>query len=296
MKKKVTVIGSINMDLVTTTRVRPDVGETVLGETFSTIPGGKGANQAVAAARLGADVTLIGCVGNDLFGQQLRQHLQHENITFCEVAKQTNKHTGIASITISDHDNSIIVVPGANAEVTEEAIKPYVKVIAESDMILMQLEIPIHTVEHVIRVASRSNVPVIVNPAPFQMLSNDVMEKVAYLTPNEHEEKRLKNQGDFKEKLIVTKGSEGATVWKNGDSVNIPSYKVEVLDTTGAGDAFNGAMAVALSEGKELIEACQFANAVGALAVTKLGAQNGMPTKKEVEHFLIDRKRREDTK
>ncbi|KHF38852.1 ribokinase [Halalkalibacter okhensis] len=285
-KKKITVIGSINMDLVTITNLRPQVGETVLGTSFSAIPGGKGANQAVAAARLGAGVTLIGCVGADAFGQELRSHLMNEGVSFCEVKNETKKHTGIASITISDHDNSIIVVPGANEEVTPTGIEPFNETIAASDIILLQLEIPIHTIEYVIKIASLYNVPVIVNPAPFQPLSMDTLEKVTYITPNEHEEKMLNEIVNMKEKVVVTKGSKGVSIWDNDQTMNIASYKVDVVDTTGAGDAFNGALAVALAEESSLKDACRFATAVGALAVTKLGAQSGMPTREEVETFL----------
>ncbi|WP_332631555.1 ribokinase [Halalkalibacter flavus] len=289
-KRKITVIGSINMDLVTITNIRPQVGETVLGESFSTVPGGKGANQAVAAARLGADVTLIGCVGSDAFGQELRIHLMNEGVSFREVQNETKKHTGIASITISDQDNSIIVVPGANKEVTPTRIEPFIETIVGSDMILLQLEIPIHTVEYVIKKASHNNVPVIVNPAPFQPLSMETLEKVTYITPNEHEKKMLQVV-NMKEKVVVTKGSKGVSIWDNDEFIDIASYNVDVVDTTGAGDAFNGALAVALAERSSLKDACRFATAVGALAVTKLGAQSGMPTREEVVAFLESQKR-----
>ncbi|MDT8860102.1 ribokinase [Alkalihalobacillus sp. MEB130] len=285
-KKKITVIGSVNMDLITTTSTRPKVGETVLGEGFTTIPGGKGANQAVAAARLGADVTFIGCVGQDVFGQELRENFANEGITFCEANLATERHTGIASITISSQDNSIIVVPGANKEVTPSNIEKFASVITESDFILLQLEIPLETVEHVIKMASQKGTPLIVNPAPYQALSKESLEKATYLTPNEHEKKQLNVTELMKDKLVVTKGSQGVSFWEQQRYITISSYQVDVVDTTGAGDAFNGALAVALSEGSSLKDACQFASAVGAITVTKLGAQSGMPNRSEVKAFL----------
>jgi ribokinase len=268
--------------------VRPKVGETVLGQSFTTTPGGKGANQAVAAARLGAEVSFIGCVGNDAFGHELREHLKNEGVNFCEGKKNSVKHTGIASITLSDQDNSIIVVPGANEELTPSVMEYFQGIIVKSDIILLQLEIPMKTVEHAIEIASLHGVPVILNPAPIQFVSAQTLKNVAYVTPNEHETEVLKSidDVDLVSKLIVTKGKHGVSFWENEKQVDISSHVVEVIDTTGAGDAFNGALAVALSEGKSVRDACQFATAVGALAVTKLGAQSGMPTRSEVEEFL----------
>ncbi|MFC0472987.1 ribokinase [Halalkalibacter kiskunsagensis] len=287
-KPKITVIGSVNMDLVTTTSVRPKVGETVLGQSFSNVPGGKGANQAVAAARLGSNVNLIGCVGNDAFGHELRTHLKKEKVTLLEVKRNTTKQTGIAQITLSDNDNSIIVVPGANEDLTPSVLDHFENVIAESDILLLQLEIPIETVEYAISLAATHGVPVILNPAPIQLLSAQMLEKVAYVTPNEHEADVLSSMEgvDLTDNLIVTKGKHGVSFWENTQEINIKSHAVDVVDTTGAGDAFNGALAVAISEGKSVRDACLFATAVGALAVTRLGAQSGMPTSDEVEEFL----------
>lgn len=291
--KKIVVIGSINMDLVTQTQVVPRLGETVLGTSFSTTPGGKGANQAVAAARLKADVTMIGAVGNDSFGKELLSHLENQGIFTENVEPVTHKETGIASITIANHDNSIIVVPGANACVTEELIEKYEDVIAKSDTMLLQLEIPLSAVIKAAELAKKHGIRVILNPAPYQDLPEELLKLVDYITPNEYEAEELlkaSNLKNLQEKLIITRGAEGVSYFESGSEKYISSYKVEVVDTTGAGDSFNGAFAVALSEGKTLEEACSFAVAVGALAVTKLGAQSGMPTREQVEAFLTEAK------
>jgi ribokinase len=293
MTTNITVIGSINMDLVTSTQVMPKMGETVLGQSFHTIPGGKGANQAVAATRLGAKVTMIGCVGEDLFGKQLIDHLTDQGVFTDYVEPVTQSETGIASITLANGDNSIIVVSGANKCVSSQLIEKYEDVIAKSDLLLLQLEIPIEAVEKAVEIAKKYNVSVILNPAPIRPLSKKLLQQVDYLTPNEHEQEMLLDSCNWneeelamiKKKCIVTKGSKGVTFFENGEK-KIPSFKVDVVDTTGAGDSFNGALAIAICEGKSLSDACVFACAVGALAVTKFGAKSGMPTKSEVEHFL----------
>jgi ribokinase len=293
MKEKITVVGSINMDLVTNTSQIPKVGETVLGNSFHTIPGGKGANQAVAAARLGADVTMIGCVGADSFGSTLLEHLKYEGIDTNRIEIFKTKSTGIASITLSDSDNSIIVVPGANSLVTSEIIEKNEDIIASSSLLLLQLEIPLESVIRAAELAKKHNVKVILNPAPIQKLPKVLLDIVDYLIPNEYEYELLfasfngteQELAKLKEKCIVTKGSKGVAIY-NREVIEIPCFKVEAVDTTGAGDSFNGALAVALCEGFDLLDACKFANAVGAISVTKLGAQSGMPTRNEVKEFL----------
>ncbi|NNU83786.1 ribokinase [Geobacillus sp. BMUD] len=288
-KPVITVIGSINMDLVTVAARFPNQGETILGERFLTTPGGKGANQAVAAARLGADVRMIGAVGEDAFGRELLRSLQSEGISVDGVKPVTHQHTGIASITISEQDNRIIVVPGANHALTPEDLDKYESIIAQSDACLLQLEIPIPVVERAVSLAHRRGVRVIVNPAPAQPLPPSVLEQADFLTPNEHERTWLfagMDERTLVNKLIVTEGAKGVRIWQDGQEQLIPGFRVSVVDTTGAGDTFNGALAVALAEGKPLAEACRFANAAAALSVTKLGAQAGMPTREDVESFL----------
>ena len=292
--RKITVIGSINMDLVTSTTQIPKVGETVLGQSFHSIPGGKGANQAVAAARLGGDVTMIGAVGDDSFGRTLVDHLTHQGINTKNIIEVKDVSSGIASIILSAADNSIIVVPGANNSITPEIIEKHEDIIRASSILLLQLEIPLESVIRAIELAKKHGVLTILNPAPIQKLPKNLLEMVDFVTPNEHEQELLfasvegteKDLANLKEKCIVTKGSKGVVIYKNGKKVEIPSVQVEAVDTTGAGDSFNGALAYALCEGLEIVEACRFANVVGAISVTKLGAQTGMPTKKEVEEFL----------
>lgn len=292
MPKKITVLGSINMDLVTKTDTIPKVGETVKGTSFFMNPGGKGANQAVAAAKLGADISLIGCIGDDEFGNILLSHLAAEGISTDYIKRVSNVSTGIASITLSASDNSIIVVSGANDYITPKLVEEYESIIAESDILLLQLEVPLLAVEKAVELAKKHDVLVILNPAPIQPLSENLLKSVDFLIPNEHEQKELFkyiNSSIIEKKCIITRGSKGVSFYQNDKEVHIPSLKVDVLDTTGAGDSFNGAFAVALSEGKDTEEACHFANIVGALTVTNLGAQTGMPTRKVIQTFCIER-------
>lgn len=293
MAKKITVIGSINMDLVTQTDILPKKGETVLGKEFFTIPGGKGANQAVAAAKMGADVRMIGLVGDDAFGKEYIDYLDSLQIDVNNVKPVTHEKTGVATIVLSEGDNSIIVVPGANNRLTPELVEGLEEVIADSELILLQLEIPIDTVEKAVEIAKKHGCKVILNPAPFQTLSKKLLEDVDYITPNEYEAdllmKSVANPAALQEKLIITKGSKGVSFYENELEDQLDSFNVDVVDTTGAGDTFNGALAVAILEGETLRDACKIASAAGALSVTKLGAQSGMPTRAEVDQFLRDR-------
>jgi ribokinase len=298
-RPKITVIGSINMDLVTETEKVPQIGETVLGRHFTTFPGGKGANQAVACARLNADVTLIGCVGDDSFGAELLSHLQQENIFMQHVEPVTHISTGIASITVQDGDNSIIVVPGANYMLTPEKVMELEAVIRESDILLLQLEIPFSTVRQAVEVAYRNQVPVILNPAPAAELPEDLLRKISILTPNEYELERLLGlkEGEFggnlsilkkfPGRMVLTKGSEGAYyTLSDGTLRHEKARQVRVVDTTGAGDTFNAALAVKISQGECLEEAVKYAVAASALSVTMFGAQSGMPSHIDVENFI----------
>jgi ribokinase len=287
----ITVVGSINMDLTVTTLQMPEKGETVLGKEFATYPGGKGANQAVAAARLGATVHMIGAVGDDSFGKELLGKLQKEGIHTDAIEVKNNMSTGTATIILSEQDNRIIVAPGANAAVTPEIVEKQRKIIERSDIILVQLEIPMKTVQYVTNLASDLNIPVIINPAPYQDLPEQVLDAATYITPNEVEALALFDSvrnDSIQDKLIITKGSHGTCYYDNGNEVLIPAYKVNVQDTTGAGDTFNGALAVQLGEGASKEEAVSFANAAAALSITKVGAQSGMPTRKQVMEFIAD--------
>ncbi|SFF28839.1 ribokinase [Paenibacillus algorifonticola] len=294
---KITVIGSLNIDMVTETDVMPQQGETLIGNAFSSFTGGKGANQAVACARLGAAVTMIGCVGEDAMAQQLRDALGAENIDMTYVKTVPYKATGIAAITVTEGDNRIIVIPGANHCLLPEDVLALKEVIAASDMVMLQHEIPLETVEASIKLAHSLGIPVILNPAPAVRLPEQLLAQLHLITPNESElaivtglERKNTPESlleQYPNPIVMTAGSSGAYYkGANGELGHIPGYKVEVVDTTGAGDTFNGALAVKLSEGASLQEAAQFAVAASALSVTKLGAQSGMPLRHAVEAFI----------
>ncbi|MEK4027617.1 ribokinase [Pseudobacillus sp. FSL P4-0506] len=287
---KVAVIGSSSMDLVVTSAKRPEAGETVLGESFKTVPGGKGANQAVAAARLGAEVYMVGCVGNDHYGKEILKNFADNQVRINYVEPVTEMESGTAHIILAEGDNSIVVVKGANDAVTPAYVKHAKRAIEQADIVLIQQEIPEETVEYVADLCHELGVPLLLNPAPARPISENVIEKAAYITPNEHEAALLFagiSAGEaltkYPEKLFITEGKRGVRYFNGKSEVLIPSYAVEVVDTTGAGDTFNAALAVALAEGKTIEESLRFANRAASLSVMKFGAQGGMPLRKEVE-------------
>ncbi|AYE52602.1 ribokinase [Priestia megaterium] len=290
---KVTVIGSSSMDLVVTSNIRPGAGETVLGESFKTVPGGKGANQAVAAARLGADVSMIGCVGEDHYGKAILENFKSNGVSVKNVKPVTDLDSGTAHIILAEGDNSIVVVKGANDYITPDYVEKAKEKIKEADIVLIQQEIPEETVEYVAQLCQELKVPLLLNPAPARPLKAEVIEQVSYITPNEHEAELL-FEGKEKEevlkqypnKLFITEGKQGVRYFNGEKEVLVPSYQVETIDTTGAGDTFNAALAVALAEGMGFEKGIQFANRAASLSVTKFGAQGGMPTRKEVEESL----------
>lgn len=290
---KMTIIGSSSMDLVVTASKRPNKGETILGESFKTVPGGKGANQAVAAARLGAEVYMVGCVGDDGFGEEIVNNFTANGVVTTYVEPVTHLETGTAHITLAEGDNSIIVVKGANNYVTPEFVEKALDVIRESDIVLIQQEIPEETVEFVTEICFLNNVPLLLNPAPARHISKTVIEKAAYITPNEWEASVLFENKDihdalkeYPNKLLVTEGKNGVRYYDGENEVLVPAYVVETVDTTGAGDTFNAAFAVAVAEGKSIKDSIRFANRAASLSVTKFGAQGGMPTREEVEGNL----------
>lgn len=302
-RPRITVVGSLNMDFVVTTPRVPLPGETVLGTRFSTIPGGKGNNQAIACARLGAEVTFIGCVGDDTFGHQLINNLNNENIHTQHIEFLPHVNTGVATIIVGGGENKIVVVPGANNYLTPNKVEKKADIIKYADIVLLQLEIPLETVIRTVEIAAAHEVPVILNPAPSTELPEGLFEKVSVFTPNEHELSGMFGNSNirsrnpqqlmklFPEKIIMTRGNKGAYFTdKKGHVVHVPSFPVDVVDTTGAGDSFNAGLAVMLSQGKSLFEATKFAVAVGALSVTKFGAQGGMPTYNEVVQFIKSRR------
>ncbi|HDR6270442.1 ribokinase [Bacillus thuringiensis] len=292
----IAVVGSISMDLVAVSKKRPKAGETVIGEAFHTIPGGKGANQAVAAARLGANVAMVGAVGNDDYGTVVRKNLENERIFIDYVVPVTDRTTGIAHIVLAEEDNSIVVVQGANALVNNSVVDRSKDLLVKADMVVLQLEIPLETVKYVLAICEEHNIPVMLNPAPAQVLSEEILGKATYITPNEHECRIVLNDftspiedllAKYPNKLLMTEGSNGVRFYNGKEIVHVPSIAVDVVDTTGAGDTFNGALAVALSEGETLQKAIRFANIAGGLSVTKLGAQGGMPTRDRVREVQV---------
>ncbi|OLN26715.1 ribokinase [Desulfosporosinus metallidurans] len=300
LRPKIVVIGSLNMDLVVKAVRAPKRGETVMGEEIHFIPGGKGANQAVGLARLGAETTMIGAVGSDAFGEKLKKALQKDGVNTSSIKVLDSEATGVASILLAEGDNSIVVVPGANAQCLPEDLDRYEEKITEADLVLLQLEIPLETVEYAIKLARKHGKTVMLNPAPAQNLSQDLLSKVDYLTPNRSELALLTGMSEEStiakgiEQLlevgvsccVTTLGAEGVAFREKGGSlVKVSGNKVPVVDTTGAGDAFNAGLAYALAQKESIREAVEFAVQVSALAVTKFGAQGGMPTLAEVEKF-----------
>jgi ribokinase len=297
---EILVIGSSNTDMVVQAPYLPTAGETVLGNKFVMSPGGKGANQAVAAARLGGKVSFLGKLGEDLFGQQAIANLQREGISTDYLLVDPNHASGVALITVDKQgENTIVVASGANMALTEAEILQSQEAIAQAKLILLQLEIPLDTVELAVKIASELGKIIILNPAPAFPLANSLLSQVTILTPNQTEAKILTGievdspataglaaQQLYKRgvaNVIITLGKEGAYLLNEQVAQLIPSYTVEAVDTTAAGDTFNGALAVALSEGQGIVDGVKFANLAAALSVTRLGAQSSLPLRQEVE-------------
>lgn len=305
--KKIIVIGSTNMDMVVKTSQIPKPGETVLAGSFFLNPGGKGANQAVAVARLGGDVAFMSKVGNDVFGKQSSQLLDDEGINTFYMLSDEELPSGVALITVdSVGENSIVVASGANANFLPSDLEEMLEEIAKAKIVLMQLEIPIETVLYVAKYASTRNIVLILNPAPASTLSLELLGYLDMITPNQNEAEiisGLKVDGIESakaaalrifemgvNKVIITMGPMGAVVCEEGKVYVVEAKKVEAVDTTAAGDVFNGALAVALSEGKTLEEAVRFACGAAAISVTRLGAQSSIPYRNEViADSLMDR-------
>jgi ribokinase len=294
-KTKIAVIGSSSMDLVVTSKRRPLAGETVLGESFETVPGGKGANQAVAAARLGAEVHMIGCVGDDAYGKDILDNLIKNGVHIGYVKQVTRQRSGTAHIILAEGDNSIVVVKGANDFVTPDYVKESLSLIKECDLVMIQQEVPVETVIEAARLCHEIGVPLLLNPAPAREIPDEVVEKVAYLTPNEHEAGLLFNGLElskalekYPNKLFITEGAAGVRYHDGLEEVLVPSFPVKVVDTTGAGDTFNAAFGTAIAEERDLKESLCFANLAASMSVTGFGAQGGMPTRDEVEKGLAE--------
>lgn len=302
-RPKVTVVGSFNTDLMVRTPRMPVKGETILGGPFLSGPGGKGANQAVAAARLGAEVTMLVKLGKDAFGDLAQANLEKEGILPKYILRSAESHTGVAFIIVDDTgENMIVVAGGTNDRMTTADVDIAREAICTADIVLMQLEVPLAVIEYTARMADEAGVKVMLNPAPGQRLPADLLKRIDYLTPNETEAELITGQKIASVEdaqlaardllasgvgtAVITLGSNGALVVTSEKSEHVPGQKVQVVDTTGAGDAFNGAFAVALAEGKGLAEAAAFANVAAAIQVTRLGTAPAMPFRQEVEDFL----------
>ena len=304
-QKPIVVVGSINTDLVSVTKRIPAVGETVIGSDFQIHPGGKGANQAVAVARLGYPVRLIGRLGSDTFGAELRSHLEKASVDITGVSTSDGA-SGVAVIVVSEKgENSIVLSPGANSKVTPEDLDANISILKDAGMVLTQLEIPLETVEHLTRICARENVPLILDPAPARDLPPDIFKDIAWFTPNQteaafylgnkHSEVNSQAPAEIAN-IFLSKGCRGVvlkmgahgTYLRSQGSIGslVPAFSVDAIDTTAAGDAFNAGFATALMLGKSSLDSAVFAAAVAAISVTRTGAQPSMPSMAEVEEFI----------
>lgn len=298
----VIVVGSLNMDLVVRAPKIPRPGETVLGSDFKQVPGGKGANQADAAAKLGAETAMLGAVGKDSMGNQLIRSLEKDGVNVDKVLVKDSLPTGVAAIVVEDSgNNAITVAPGANSGFTPDDLSDMDDVFKRAKVMLVQLETPIETVRTALRMARKNNVTTILNPAPAIELDDEIFSLVDIMTPNETELELLSGMDTSNierveaagkhliqkgvSRLIVTLGSQGSIHIGNNSIKLYPAYNVKAVDTTAAGDSYNAALAVSISKGESLEDAIKFATKVGAMTVTKHGAQTSLPLVEEVEEF-----------
>ena len=308
MQKPIVVVGSINVDLVAAADRIPHVGETITGQAFNTFHGGKGANQAVAAAKLGYPVAMVGNVGSDSFGTQLRVGLENAGVDTTYV-NTVEGASGVALITTGRQgENSIVVVPGANGQLTPQLLEKAAKILEHAGFLLAQLEIPLEAVEYLAQFAERHDIPLMLDPAPARELPASLLRRVTWITPNETETRellkgRLENDNDndkdgsdaaaeqlldYGVKNVLLKlGSRGCLIAQGTlAKERVPAFCVNAVDTTAAGDAFNGAFAVGLMSGVAVIRSAVFASAAAAISVTRAGAQPSMPTLAEVQTFM----------
>jgi ribokinase len=306
MDNRIVVLGSLHTDLIIKVDSIPSLGETVLGKSFLRSPGGKGANQAVAAAKLGANVVMIGRIGSDFFGHELIKNIRRFGVNTEYLVEDESTYTGVALIMVDNEGNNIIAVAsGADMNCCKDDVYLARRMIEETDVLLIQLEIPLSVVQYAIDLAYNYGVRIILNPAPAQKLPNSLLKKIDILIPNESEAEvlsgmRISNLSSAKNAafkildsgvsdVIVTMGREGALMVnseKCEKSVHVKGVDVKAIDTTGAGDAFCGAIAVAVSSGMDLVDAVRYANIVGALTTRKIGAQEAMPTERELNDYL----------
>lgn len=302
-KPRIVVVGSSNTDMIVQLERLPRPGETLLGGRFTTAAGGKGANQAVGAARAGGNVSFVARVGADSLGDQAVRGFETDAIDVSHVSRDRSLASGVALIFVAQNgENSIAVAGGANNRLAPADVRRARAAIEAADVLLMQLETPLATVEAAATIAHRKGVRVILNPAPAQKLPESLLRRISILTPNETEAElltgiRVENEIDAARAadhllakgvgtVVITLGARGAWVAESGAHQLVPGFKVKAVDTTAAGDIFNGALAVALGEGRPLIDAVRFANAAAALSVTKLGAQPSAPRRRDIERLL----------
>ncbi|MFG1174560.1 ribokinase [Erwiniaceae bacterium CAU 1747] len=300
---KLAVLGSINADHILNLAHFPRPGETVIGKQYQIAFGGKGANQAVAAGRSGADISFIACVGNDDTGERIRRQLADDRIDVNPVAVVEGESTGVALIFVNgEGENTIGIYAGANAALTPERVKQHQQFIADADALLMQLESPLDSVLAAARIAHQNQTRVILNPAPATALSDELLSLVDMITPNETEAQILtgvvvKNDEDAAnaaavlhakgiDSVLITLGSRGVWLSEQGCGQRIPGFRVEAVDTIAAGDTFNGALIAALLEQRSMAESVRFAHAAAAIAVTRHGAQPSVPWREEIDRFL----------
>lgn len=306
-KARLTVLGSFVVDLTARTPHLPVTGETVKGSTFRTGPGGKGSNQAVAAQRAGAEVTMIAKIGKDAFGKIALDNFRNENIDSRYIYEDDNHETGAALIMVDENssDNKIVVVLGANEHITDENIENSREGVENAGLLLMQLEISIDALEKAVEIAYNKGVRIILNPAPARKISDDLLNKIEIITPNEIEASVLsgvfiKDNEDVKKAariffkkgvkyVVITLGNKGVYAGTKEKEMFIPAVPVQPVDTTGAGDAFNGAFATALAEGRDFFEAVEFGNIAGALSVTRMGTAPAMPYRNEIESYITSK-------
>ena len=303
--KPIVVVGSINIDLVARTTRIPGAGETVTGTDFQTHPGGKGANQAVAVARLGYPVQMIGRVGDDVFGDQLRAGLQAAGVGVTALMTSQGP-SGVATIIVSSAgENSIVVTPGANALLSPKDLEDHADLIRGAAMVLTQLETDLETVEHLAMLCTQAGVPLVLDPAPARALPDSLVRAVAWFTPNESEAAFFTGHADDPadaspraiadalmrrgpRNVLLKLGARGAYVATgDGGGCKVDPFAVQAVDTTAAGDCFNGAFATALCRGKTALESARYAAAAAAISVTRAGAQPSMPSAAEVEQKLV---------
>lgn len=287
--KNIVVIGSISTDFIVETKVIPIEGETVIGDNFSIMFGGKGANQAIATARLGMNTTMIGCVGNDNYGEIILNNFKDNSVNVESIATKENCTTGSAIITVMNGDNRIIIVEGANKQVTIEQVKEHQSIILASDLVIIQQEIPEETVEYLIEYCSENKKDIILNPAPARPIKRHLIDQLTYIIPNELEFEvtfpnmtRTEALEKYPNKLIITLGEEGAVYYDGTKEVLVQACKCTAIDTTGAGDCFVAAFATAIQSSFSINEAIRFACIASSIAIQHLGAQGGMPTLEEM--------------